>query len=118
MKTVGFFVNTSKSQAAQVVVEASNWLQRHGIKPLISDEQAITLGIPRCGADENEVVAQSDVLLVLGGDGTLLSVVHTPMIENVPILAVNLGHLGFLTEVSLDELYPALTNILNGKFRD
>ena len=74
------------------------------------------LGIPHSGANENEVVAQSDLLLVLGGDGTLLSVAHTPMIENVPILAVNLGHLGFLTEVSLDELYPALTNILNGSY--
>ena len=116
MKTVGFFVNTSKSQAAQVVAEASKWLQRHGIKPLIPDEQAIALGIPRGGVDENEVVVQSDVLLVLGGDGTLLSVVHTSMIENVPILAVNIGHLGFLTEVSLDELYPALTNILDGSY--
>ena len=116
MKTVGFFVNTSKSQAAQVVVEASEWLRRHGIKPLIPDEQATPLGIPCSGVDENEVVAQSDVLLVLGGDGTLLSVAHTSMIENVPILAVNLGHLGFLTEVSLDELYPALTNVLNGSY--
>ena len=116
MKTVGFFVNTSKSQAAQVVVDASNWLRRHGIKPLIPDEQAAPLGIPSSGVNENEVVAQSDVLLVLGGDGTLLSVAHTSMIENVPILAVNLGHLGFLTEVSLDELYPALTNVLNGSY--
>ncbi len=116
MKTVGFFVNTSKSQAAQVVVDASNWLRRHGIKPLIPDEQAAPLGIPSSGVNENEVVARSDVLLVLGGDGTLLSVAHTSMIENVPILAVNLGHLGFLTEVSLDELYPALTNVLNGSY--
>ena len=116
MKTVGFYVNTSKSQAAQVVIEASEWLQRHGIKPLIPDEQAAPLGIPSSGVDENEVVAQSDVLLVLGGDGTLLSVAHTSKIENVPILAVNLGHLGFLTEVSLDELYPALTNVLNGSY--
>jgi NAD+ kinase len=56
------------------------------------------------------------VLLVLGGDGTLLNAAHTPLIENVPILAVNLGYLGFLTEVSLDELYPALANILDGNY--
>ena len=116
MKTVGFFANTSKPQASQVVVEASSWLRRNGVEPLVPDEQAALLGIPHSGANENEVVAKSDLLLVLGGDGTLLSVAHAPVIENVPILAVNLGHLGFLTEVSLDELYPALTNILNGSY--
>jgi len=116
MKTVGFFANTSKPQASQVVVEASNWLQRHGVESLVPKEQAMLLGIPHSGANENEVVAQSDLLLVLGGDGTLLSVAHAPMIESVPILAVNLGHLGFLTEVSLDELFPALTNVLNGSY--
>ena len=95
---------------------ASDWLQNNGIQPLLPDEQAVILGVPGSGCDKNEVVAQSDLLLVLGGDGTLLNAAHTPLIENVPILAINLGYLGFLTEVSLDELYPALTNILNGNY--
>ncbi|MCZ6676593.1 MAG: NAD(+)/NADH kinase [Candidatus Poribacteria bacterium] len=116
MKTVGFFVNTSKPKASQVVAATSDWLRGHGVQSLISDEQAASLGVPCQGRDQNRVVAESDLLLVLGGDGTLLSAAHTPQIENVPILAVNLGHLGFLTEVSLDELYPALTNILNGNY--
>ncbi len=116
MKTIGFFANTSKPQAAQVIIEASEWLRDHGVEPLVPDKQAMLLNIPNSGTDENGVVAASDLLLVLGGDGTLLSVAHTPGIENVPILAVNLGHLGFLTEVSLNELYTALGNILNGSY--
>ena len=116
MKTVGFFVNTSKPKASEVVIALYNWLRDKSIEPLIPDEQALTLGVPRSGCDQNGVVAQCDFLLVLGGDGTLLNAAHTPRIENVPILAVNLGHLGFLTEVSLDELYPALTNIFAGNY--
>lgn len=116
MKTVGFFVNTSKPKAVEVVHETSEWLRKNGIQPLIPDETAAVLNVPGSGYDQNEVVAQSDVLLVLGGDGTLLSAAHAPLIENVPILAVNIGHLGFLTEVSLDELCPALTNIFNGDY--
>ncbi len=116
MKTVGFFVNTSKPKAPEVVAAAVDWLRSQGVEPLVPDEQAVLLGVPGAGYNQHEVVARSDALLVLGGDGTLLSAAHTPLIENVPILAVNLGHLGFLTEVSLDELYPALTNILNGLY--
>jgi NAD+ kinase len=116
MKKVGFFVNTSRPKASEVVIAASDWLRDSGIEALIPDEQAVMLDVAGAGCDQNEVVAQSHLLLVLGGDGTLLNAAHTPLIENVPILGVNIGHLGFLTEVSLDELYPALTNILNGNY--
>ena len=57
------------------------------------------------------------MLLVLGGDGTLLSAAHTPQIENVPILAINIGTLGFLTDASLDQLYPTLKATLAGDYR-
>ena len=63
-----------------------------------------------------DIVSLSDLILVLGGDGTLLNAAHTPGIENVPILAVNVGHLGFLTDVARDELYPALSRILVGQY--
>ena len=116
MKTIGIIVNTSKPKAAEVVVETSHWLRRRGIKPLIPDEKAVDLGLPLDGYTQEQVVTESDALIVLGGDGTLLGAAHIPCVEQVPILGVNLGHLGYLTEIALSELYPALTNILDGNY--
>ena len=117
IKNVGLFVNTSKANAAGVVEGVSMWLEEQDTVPLLSDEQAVELGHPQTGISKTEVVEQADVLLVLGGDGTLLSAAHTPKIENVPILAINIGTLGFLTDASLDELYPTLNALLTGAYR-
>jgi NAD+ kinase len=117
IKNIGLFVNTTKANAAGVVEGVSVWLEERGIVPLLSEEEAIALGQPQTGISKTEVVEQADVLLVLGGDGTLLSAAHTPKIENVPILAINIGTLGFLTDASLDELYPTLNALLTGAYR-
>ena len=117
IKKVGLFVNTTKANATAVVEGVSAWLEERDIVPLLSDEQGVTLGRSQAGISKTEVVEQADVLLVLGGDGTLLSAAHTPKIENVPILAINIGTLGFLTDASLDELYPTLNALLTGAYR-
>ena len=117
IKSVGLFVNTTKVNAVDVVEGVSLWLKDHNIVPLLSEEQAVALRQPQTGISKTEVVEQADVLLVLGGDGTLLSAAHTPKIENVPILAINIGTLGFLTDASLDELYPTLNALLTGAYR-
>ena len=117
IKNIGLFVNTTKANAAGVVEGVSAWLEEQDIVPLLSDEQAVALGRPQVGFSKIAVVEQADVLLVLGGDGTLLSAAHTSKIENVPILAINIGTLGFLTDASLDELYPTLNALLTGAYR-
>ena len=117
IKKVGFFVNTTKANAAGIVKDVSTWLKERGIIPLLPEEQAVELGYPQTGISKTEVVEQADMLLVLGGDGTLLSAAHTPQIENVPILAINIGTLGFLTDASLDQLYPTLKATLAGDYR-
>ncbi len=114
---VGLFVNTTKENAAGVVEGVSVWLKERGITPLLPEEQAVELELPQTGISKPAMVEQADVLLVLGGDGTLLSAAHTPQIENVPILAINIGTLGFLTDASLDELYPTLKATLAGAYR-
>ena len=118
IKQVGFFVNTTKANAADVVEGVSTWLKKRSIVPLLPEEQASALGkTSQTRISKADVVAQADVILVLGGDGTLLSAAHMPQIENVPILAINIGTLGFLTDASLDELYPTLESLLTGDYR-
>ena len=118
IKSVGFFVNTTKANATDIVEGVSTWLKARGIVPLLPEEQAAALGkTPRTRISKTDVVEQADVMLVLGGDGTLLSAAHMPKIENVPILAINIGTLGFLTDASLDELYPTLESLLTGDYR-
>ena len=118
IKSVGFFVNTTKANAADVVEGVSTWLEKRGIVPLLPEEQADALRrTTQTSVSKTDVVEQADVILVLGGDGTLLSAAHMPQIENVPILAINIGTLGFLTDASLDELYPTLDSLLTGDYR-
>jgi NAD+ kinase len=118
IKSVGLFVNTTKANAANVAHGVSTWLKERGIASLLPEEQADALGrTSQTRIPKTDVVEQADVILVLGGDGTLLSAAHMPQIENVPILAINIGTLGFLTDASLDELYPTLESLLTGDYR-
>ena len=124
-RNIGFFVNTSKANAAEIVAEVSEWLLQRDVTPLIAAEQAAVLGLQKQYPKmpkmtkmlTTDIVKHADMLLVLGGDGTLLSAAHTPGIENVPILAINIGTLGFLTDASLSELYPTLEATLRGDYR-
>lgn len=114
---IGLFVNTSKANAAEIVAEVAAWLQQRDVTPLLADEHAAALGHPKTGMKISDLGVHADMLLVLGGDGTLLSAAHTPGIENVPLLAINIGTLGFLTDASLAELYPTLEAVRRGDYR-
>ena len=91
------------------------WLQKRNYQVFMDKETAALINETSSHGKE-EISQQADLLIVLGGDGTLLGVARSAHPYDVPILAVNLGSLGFLAEISLNQLYPVLENVLSGKF--
>jgi len=112
MQRIGIAVKPKKPEAGPVLTGLVAWLTARGREVLLDSEAAATC--PRCGpaVRRAEVVAQADLIVVLGGDGTILSVARLMGPREIPILGVNLGGLGFLTEITLPELYPTLEAVL------
>jgi len=118
IRTVGIIARPRREDIERVVPPLIAWLRAHNVKVICDDEAGGCIGalagetLPR-----QELPGCSDLLIVLGGDGTLLSAARLSAARKVPILAVNLGGLGFLTTVSQDELYLILEEIFTDKHR-
>ena len=118
IKTVGIISRPRREDIARVVPPLVKWLQAHGAEVACDSETSDCLGPLAVQARKREELPGcTDLLIVLGGDGTLLSAARLAANRKVPILAVNLGGLGFLTTVSQDELYSILEEIFSGKHR-
>jgi|HubBroStandDraft_4_1064222.scaffolds.fasta_scaffold27222_2 NAD+ kinase len=118
IKTVGIISRPRREDIARVVPPLVKWLQAHGAEVACDSETGDCLGPPAVQMRKREELPGcTDLLIVLGGDGTLLSAARLAAQRKVPILAVNLGGLGFLTTVSQDELYSILEEIFSGKHR-
>jgi NAD+ kinase len=115
MKNIALFAKVHDPRCQGVAMELCAWLEKKGRVPLVEAHLARHLGCP--GVEADRIPLSADLVVVLGGDGTLISTARTIGERNIPILGVNLGSLGFLTEIALDELYPALEKCLAGDFR-
>lgn len=121
IKQVAIVINPRLAGADETAATARAWLAQRGIgahigavrlpdRATLAGEDGRTYGTPP------EVIAGCDLIVVLGGDGTLLSVARAPGSEAVPILAVNLGTVGFLTEVTRKELEATLAYLVEGNY--
>ncbi|HEY2647285.1 MAG TPA: NAD(+)/NADH kinase [Candidatus Acidoferrales bacterium] len=118
IKTVGIISRPRREDIARFVPPLVKWLQAHGAKVTCDSETSDCFGpLDVQTRKREELPGCTDLLIVLGGDGTLLSAARLSAECKVPILAVNLGGLGFLTTVSQDEIYPILEEIFSGKNR-
>jgi NAD+ kinase len=116
IKTVGIISRPRRQDIALVVPPLVKWLKAHGAQVACDSETGDCLGSGDVQTRKREELpASADLLIVLGGDGTLLSAARTSAGHGVPILAVNLGSMGFLTTVSQDEMYSDLEEIFQGR---
>jgi NAD+ kinase len=118
---VGIVAKSHLRKATPHLVDISLWLRARGIEPVFETATAALMpSSDGCRVvDKTTLVGGVDMVLVLGGDGTLLSMADSIAVAgtSLPILGVNFGSLGFLTEVTLPELYGALEAALSGTAR-
>ena len=117
IRTVGIACKPMAEVVCTVVPPLLKWLHERKIETFVDTETQACIDSGICGIPREQLGEKVDLLMVLGGDGTLLSAARALGGHDVPILAVNLGALGFLTSVTLDELYPLLEQVLAGKHR-
>ncbi|MBI4587647.1 MAG: NAD(+)/NADH kinase [Candidatus Rokubacteria bacterium] len=115
MNRVGIVAKVDRPEARQVVPRLVEWLTNRGKQVLLEKETAELVAHPGTAIRKSDLPAQADLLIVLGGDGTLLSMARLVGDLGVPILGVNLGGLGFLTATTQGELFPTLDALFRGE---
>lgn len=116
-RTVGIVSRPRQEDVAAVVPRLIEWLEARGLAVLCDKETDCCLPTQGRALSREELPAAVDLLIVLGGDGTLLSAARSIGEHDVPILPINLGSLGFLTSVTQQELYPILDAALQERTR-
>jgi NAD+ kinase len=114
-KTVGIISRPRREQLSAVIPPLLQWFEARGIRPLFDKETSSSLDRSNTARTRQELANESDLLLVLGGDGTLLAAARVAAPRGVPILPINMGSLGFLTSFTLEEMFPALEETLAGR---
>jgi NAD+ kinase len=115
---VGLVAKSGLDAAAGALAELAGWLEAREVHAVFETETAELAGLPpgRRTVDRDELPLTCDLIVVLGGDGTLIGMADriAEAGADVAILGVNFGSLGFLTEITLPELYPSLESVLGG----
>lgn len=117
MAVVAIVVHHDRVEAGRVALDTAAWLEGLGHQVRMSTDDAVRCGRAELGHPEAELVDGSDVAVSLGGDGTMLRTVALVAPTGVPVIGVNFGQLGYLTDVEPDAVRGALERFLDGRFR-
>ncbi|MDX8391965.1 MAG: NAD(+)/NADH kinase [Mariprofundaceae bacterium] len=112
MKTIGIGIKIGDARAVILANELIDWLKKQHREVRVDASMADFCNEP-C-IDINTMSEHVNLMLVLGGDGTLLGISRSFIGSDVPILGINLGRLGFLTEAPVDDMFEAVSTVLNG----
>ncbi len=116
LKSSASWPSPASSTPRQIVSELVEWLKARGVEARL-DEEAAQLRSDAPGLSRDHVPDGTQLVIVLGGDGTLLSAARAVAGREIPLFPVNMGGLGFLTAITLDQLYPELERALKGEQR-
>jgi NAD+ kinase len=111
---VGFVLHHERSQAAELAAEAAAWLLGEGHTVRLPRPDAELAGLAEHGCDDDDLGPGLDVAVSLGGDGTMLRTVDLVAAAGVPVMGVNVGQMGYLTDCEPNELRDALQRFLEG----
>lgn len=122
IKRIGIVLKPHQPDALKTICELTLWLAARGISliggPELERERIEhQTGCPVQEVEPEQLAANSDLILVLGGDGTMIATARVMGDTEVPVLGVNYGGLGYLAEFRIEELYEALEAILSGNYR-
>lgn len=115
MRTIGLAPNPQKREAVQLASELADWLAERNARAVLAEEVAAEIGKAHLGAPEEDVIG-ADMLMILGGDGTMLRYSRLAAPRGTPMIGVNFGQYGFITEIHPKEAKTALRRILDGDY--
>jgi|SRR6516165_3412829 NAD+ kinase len=115
IRAAGIVCKPNRDLVSSVAPTLLEWLEERNISAFVDEETRACVDLSAQVLPRTNLSDRIELLIVLGGDGTLLSAARALGNHKIPILAVNLGGLGFLTSVTLDEMYPVLERIIAGK---
>ena len=110
---IGIFPNSLKSQSRTIAISIREFLTTNGVTVVAEDSQAQDISaVPISTIDPKTI----DFIISLGGDGTILRLVHKHPEITAPLLGINMGSLGFMADVPITEIYPGLQDLIDGAY--
>lgn len=116
IEKIGIIANIDKEKSAEYAMLLRDWALQRKVQVFLDEGIARKIG-EDAGLDRRNLAARVDLLVVFGGDGTLLRTVRFVSEFDIPIVGINLGEFGYLTEVNLNEMFSALEQIIKGDFQ-
>lgn len=117
MFKIGIIPNTNYDSNFKFTNEIVTWLNKNNAKPCLIKNNDLSCDFENIMFEENEFYEMIDFLVILGGDGTILHIAPKASILSIPIMGINIGHLGYLTDVDKEHYAKSLSNLINGNFK-
>lgn len=115
MAVIGLVIRPGIKKALGAADELFQWAKKNGHQVLLESKSAVTFGVKGTGLTPQELISQADPIVTLGGDGTLIGIARHVGEHRPVIIGVNFGNLGFLTEISPEELISTIESFFAGK---